>query len=296
MSYYHVRVTIKGEKTDEVRLDLTEEELERLVLMPYRQGLTITLNGRAMSSGDVQRLRISKSEVPSDYIKSQVEAERSASGVVVIGGPSLAWRTAARANDVTDQYVTGAPGYESGVEAIPSPVRTEANMDSRSVFLVHGRDLEAAAAVKDLLRSLGLRVIEWEHAVARTGTPNPYVGDVVEAGLRLAQAAVVLFTGDDMVTLREGLRREGDADVESQPLGQARPNVYYEAGFADALGRERTLLVELGDVKPFSDAAGRHVVRLDGSAAKRHAFASRLRLTGLEVDTDGQDWLTAGDL
>jgi hypothetical protein len=36
-----------------------------------------------------------------------------------------------------------------------------------------------------------------------------------------------------------------------------------------------------------SDAAGRHVVRYDGTPGKRHAFAERLRLAGLIVDTQG---------
>jgi hypothetical protein len=139
-------------------------------------------------------------------------------------------------------------------------------------------------------------VVEWEHAVAKTGLPNPYVGDVVEAGLRMAGAAVVLLTPDDFVQLRGDLVRDEDGPDEREIRGQARPNVYYEAGIADALGRDRTVIVEIGNVKSFSDAAGRHVVRYDGSAGKRHALAERLRVAGLNIDTGGQDWLSAGDV
>ena len=112
----------------------------------------------------------------------------------------------------------------------------------------------------------------------------------------MAGAAVVVLTPDDLVRLRDDLLGDDDSAEERETKGQARPNVYYEAGFADALGRERTVIVEVGPVKSFSDAAGRHVVRYDGSAAKRNALAQRLSVAGLSVDTSGEGWLTAGDV
>jgi hypothetical protein len=112
----------------------------------------------------------------------------------------------------------------------------------------------------------------------------------------MATAAVVVMTPDDIVTLPEDLVRDDDTVEERELRGQARPNVYYEAGFADAIGRDRTVIVEIGNPKSFTDAAGRHVVRYDGSPAKRNTLADRLRLAGLEVATTGTDWLTVGDL
>jgi predicted nucleotide-binding protein len=112
----------------------------------------------------------------------------------------------------------------------------------------------------------------------------------------MADAALVLFTPDDVVELRADFVRDDDGVEEIEKMGQARPNVYYEAGIADALGRDRTVLVEVGRVKSFSDAAGRHVVRYDGSPAKRNALAERLRVAGLLPDTSGSDWLSVGDV
>ena len=112
----------------------------------------------------------------------------------------------------------------------------------------------------------------------------------------MADAAVVLLTPDDIVALRPDLVGDSDGADERERRGQARPNVYYEAGIADALGRERTVIVEVGGPKAFSDAAGRLTVRYDGSAAMRHTFAGRLRLAGLAVDTTGSNWLSAGDI
>jgi hypothetical protein len=56
------------------------------------------------------------------------------------------------------------------------------------------------------------------------------------------------------------------------------------------------VLVEFGHVRPFSDVAGRHVVRLDNSAERRKDLAQALNNAGCDVDTTGTDWLTAGDL
>lgn len=167
--------------------------------------------------------------------------------------------------------------------------------DRRSVFLVHGRDRAAAQAMRDFLRAMRLEVIDWEHAVALTGEPSPYVGDVVFAGMKLADAVVVLLTPDDLVRLREDLQGEDEAADDKFVRGQARPNVIYEAGIADALGRSRTVLAEVGNVRALSDLGGRNTVRFDGSPASRSRLAGRLKAADLQLDTSGEDWLTSGD-
>jgi predicted nucleotide-binding protein len=107
---------------------------------------------------------------------------------------------------------------------------------------------------------------------------------------------MVIITPDDLVKLRPDLLYEDDREVERTIHGQARPNVIYEAGYADALGRNRTVIIEIGRSKPFSDISGRYTLRYDGSPAKRNALAQRLRLAGLEPDIEGDDWLTLGDV
>jgi hypothetical protein len=56
----------------------------------------------------------------------------------------------------------------------------------------------------------------------------------------------------------------------------------------------RTVLVELGILRPFSDVAGRHVVRLNDSIEQRRALIERLRTAGCPVNTDG-NWRHAGN-
>ncbi|WP_324701470.1 hypothetical protein [Micrococcus sp. HOU01] len=65
-----------------------------------------------------------------------------------------------------------------------------------------------------------------------------------------------------------------------------------------ALARDadRTIIVELGQIKTFSDIHGRHVVRLDNSTTKRQQLAQRLGTAGCAVSLEGTDWHTEGDL
>lgn len=163
-----------------------------------------------------------------------------------------------------------------------------------SVFVVHGRNLAARNAVFTFLRAIGVKPIEWDQAIARTGSGSPYVGEVLDLAFREGQAVVVLLTPDDVAYLRSDYAH-GDDDPEVTPAGQARPNVLFEAGMAFGRDPKRTILIEMGDVRPFSDVGGRHVIRMTDSAEKRRSLASRLETAGCPVDLSGTDWLSAGD-
>lgn len=166
--------------------------------------------------------------------------------------------------------------------------------DDRKVFVIYGRNDKARKEVFAFLRAIGLNPIEWPQAVAMTGEASPYIGDVLTRVLEVAQAIVVLQTPDDIVYLDTELC--GEDEEESRPQAQPRPNVLFEAGMAMAVSPARTVIVEFGPVKPFSDISGRHRIRLDDSLAKRQEFANRLRTAGCAVDTNGTDWHTAADL
>lgn len=166
---------------------------------------------------------------------------------------------------------------------------------SDSVFVVHGRNTAARDAVFTFLRAIGLKPIEWDQAVARTGSGSPYVGEVLDLAFREGQAVVVLLTPDDVAYLRTEYAH-GDDDPEATPRGQARPNVLFEAGMAFGRDPKRTILIEMGDVRPFSDVGGRHVIRMSNAPETRRSIASRLETAGCSVDLSGTDWLSAGDL
>jgi predicted nucleotide-binding protein len=166
--------------------------------------------------------------------------------------------------------------------------------DRRAVFVVHGRNVAARDAMFDFLRALGLLPIEWSQAVAATGRPSPYVGEVLKAAFERAQAVMVLMTPDDEARLRPHFHGRGEPPHETNLTPQARPNVLFEAGMAMAWDEDRTVLVELGRCHPFSDLGGRHVLRVDDTSQRRQELAQRLASAVLAVDASGTDWHTAG--
>jgi Predicted nucleotide-binding protein containing TIR-like domain len=166
--------------------------------------------------------------------------------------------------------------------------------DPRVVFVVHGRNTAARTAMFQFLRAIGLRPREWSQAVADTGKAMPYIGEVLDAAFSKAKAVVVLMTPDDEARLREEYRGPGDPPHETELAPQARPNVIFEAGMAMGRAPDRTVIVEVGEVRPFSDVGGRHVVRMDDSSERRQELAQRLRDAGCDVDLGGTDWHREG--
>lgn len=165
----------------------------------------------------------------------------------------------------------------------------------QTVFVVHGRNIHARNAMFNFLRSIGLNPMEWSIARSETKKTNPYIGEILDAAFSKAQAIVVLMTPDDIAYLQEKFQKDEDPSYEKQPTPQARPNVLFEAGMSIGRHPERTVLVELGKLRPFSDIAGRHIVMLTNSTKDRQELAKRLRDAGCSVNLDGTDWHTVGD-
>ncbi|MEU7921947.1 CATRA conflict system CASPASE/TPR repeat-associated protein [Micromonospora zamorensis] len=163
--------------------------------------------------------------------------------------------------------------------------------DARSVFVIHGRDAAALKAFRGFLQALDLRPLDWEQVVARTGNAAPTLIDVLDKAIEDIQAAVVLLTPDDVGTLHPNLYGSNEPEYETKPTGQARPNVLFEAGMALARYRTRTVIIEIGELRPFSDLGGVNVIKFDGTVEQLHKIAHRLRVAGCAVDTTGPDWL-----
>ena len=272
---YHVTLVPKGAGTSDFRLEfelnLSFESIEQRFLMPYRRGQPMVIKGKTIATEELERIRIFKSEHKAKALSDVWDQE-----------------------EVTQEFITGPPGSEK--EAAPhSNQELTPPTDAQEVFVVHGRNGKARQAIFDFLRSIGLHPLEWSEAVQSTGHPSPYIGDILNAAFSKAHAVVVLMTPDDDAQLREPFRGDNDPPHETKLSGQARPNVLFEAGMAMGRNEDRTILVELGTLRPFSDIAGHHVIRFDNSTQRRQELAQRLRSAGCPVNLDGTDWHTAGD-
>lgn len=288
---YHVRITPRSNRShDEVRLDLTREQLEERFLVPYREGRPVVIGGRTIPPTDIERIRITQTEEGSEQLLPIVREERRSSSVITL--ISDEWYVADRGTDVTDELITGPPG--AGVTSRREPVGPDIQ-GPRVVFVVHGRNSRARDAIFTFLRSIGLYPLEWSEAVRATGETSPYIGNILDMAFSIAQAIVVLLTPDDEGCLREPFRSPGDPPHEIELTPQARLNVIFEAGMAIGSRVDRTILVEFGELRPFSDIAGRHVIRLNNTTQRRQEFAQRLQAAGCPVNLTGTDWHTAGD-
>jgi hypothetical protein len=127
-----------------------------------------------------------------------------------------------------------------------------------------------------------------------TGRPSPYVGEILDAAFSKAVAVVVLFSPDDEAKLRSEFLKPSDDQHERSLTGQPRPNVLFEAGMAFGSKPDKTVLVQVGHMRPFSDIAGRHVVHLSDSPESRQELATKLESAGCIVDLSGSDWLREG--
>ena len=274
---YHVEVIPKvwepPHRREEQENDLLFEELERRFLAPYRKAKPIVIRGRTIATDDIHRIRI---------YETQQEIGTPAS---IPLGPMA---------DVTKEFIIGPPGWELE-EGSADAKESRPPANAREVFVVHGRNNEARDALFTFLRSIGLDPLEWTKAVHATGRPAPYIGEILDAAFSRAHAVVVLFTPDDEARLKEQFRSDSDPLHESTLTGQARPNVLFEVGMAMGRSEDRTVLVELDALRPFSDIAGRYTIRLDNSPERRQELAQRLRDAGCPVNLEGSEWYKAGD-
>lgn len=170
----------------------------------------------------------------------------------------------------------------------------ELTRDHRAVFVVYGRNTEVNRAMFSFLRSLNLNPLEWNDLIRLTGQGSPYIGDVLEVGFKVAQAAIVLFTPDDEAQLRQQYRSRNEQSYEVTLTPQPRPNVILEAGMALGIAPKRTILVEFENLRPISDLLGRHLIRMNNNHDRRNDLAQRLQTAGCDVKFTG-NWLTEGD-
>jgi predicted nucleotide-binding protein len=164
----------------------------------------------------------------------------------------------------------------------------------KKVFVVHGRNLALRTSMFRFLRALGLEPIEWSQALKATRSGSPYIGQVLDKAFKDASAVVVLLTPDDQARLKKEFARKNDPAWEITLTGQARPNVLFEAGMAFGRHPDSTILVQVGDLRDFSDIGGRHVIRLHDGVEARQQLAERLDAAGCRVDTRGTDWFSEG--
>jgi predicted nucleotide-binding protein len=181
--------------------------------------------------------------------------------------------------------------------ARPGKTRIKPTKDN-SMFVVHGRDAALNRDMYAFLSSIGIVPMEWDHAIkAAKGGANPIVGDVIKQAMEKVQGVMVLFSPDEEAKLTSKLATDGDKRKNLHLKGfQPRPNVILEAGLALGAHSDKTILVEVGNVREISDIAGKHLVHLSNSFAARKRLADRLESKlRFKIDLTGTTWQEIGN-
>ena len=195
--------------------------------------------------------------------------------------------------------IAHAPDSSAGSKSISDksdrPSVDTSGIDKRKVFVVYGRNSAAREAMFQFLQSINLHPLEWPEIVRLTGKAAPYIGEVLEKGFSTVQAVVVMLTPDDEARLLPPFHAAAEKPFETNLTPQPRPNVIFEAGMSLGLFPTRTVIVELGELRPMSDILGRHVIRMSNSLESRQDLADRLKTAGCDVQTIGMRWHQTGD-
>ncbi len=275
-------------------------DLERLDILEIAGSLAAgdvaLVGGRRVRWEEAARIRIAQSPWPWEPVYEQ-EMDRLAASNRYDMQHEKEWHVFNVCVDVTRpilrQAMADRQEPSSASTSLPSEERKAPN--PRDVWVVHGRNLEARDALFEFLTSIDLRPIEFNEARTATRNPTPYVGEILEAAFSSAQAVVVLLTPDDWAWLREEFQDVHDPPYEKSSTLQPRPNVLFEAGMAMGRDPKRTVLVQLGEIRPFSDVAGRHILQINDTPARRMELADRLADSGCDVRREGTTrWLEAG--
>ena len=246
--YYHVRITTKSDRgNDEVKLDLSIEQISERFLIPYENGIIIIINGKSIEPDDIERININRTNDDSSILIPRIRAEKRASGVCV--PISDEWYVTEKGEDVTDEFILGPPGYKkpSNTKDSNGTGAVEAITKNNRVFIVHGHDEEMKHAVARSLKKLNLEPIILHEQPNR----GKIIIEKFEDYSENIPFAIVLLSPDD-----KGCEAN---DFPKSAKLRARQNIILELGyFIGKLGRSKVLVLlkNEADFEPPSDIMG----------------------------------------
>ncbi len=234
--YYHVILSQKSSRShDEVKLDLMKDEVITRFIEPYKKGEPLFINGKTIQINDLERIRITCSQETARDIMKQIENEDRGSPIAIIGGPSIEWRAADRAKDVTDEFIQGAPGTKRRKnlsEEIEKELQEKDEFSNRKVFIVHGHDDNLKNDLEIFLREIKLEPIVLHRKPDEGLTVIEKFEKHSDVGF-----AFILLNPDDVAYPFVQLKLP---DNEKELEYRARQNVIFEFGyFVAKLGRSR---------------------------------------------------------
>jgi predicted nucleotide-binding protein len=154
----------------------------------------------------------------------------------------------------------------------------------RTVYVVYGHDTDTIHKINALLKDLGLKFLKKEEAVGLTKETAPFIGRVIDSAFEYAQAVIVLLTGDEEVQLCNEFQHYDDEYFERVFYPQPTQEQIFEAGYAFGKSPERTILIQIGHVRPFSDIVGRYILHFSEVLEDHALLRTRLQRAGCIIE------------
>ncbi|EIT7136920.1 nucleotide-binding protein [Vibrio parahaemolyticus] len=269
--YYHVTIKPKSDKWyGEYKTDLTREQVVSRYVEPYEQGLPILINGKTITPDDIERIKFYFSEKTIESYVPAIRAEEMNSSVTVIGGPSYTQTAISRSQDITDDFISGPPGYKKQLQELASSKKGHV-LDKSKVFIVHGHDDAAQTKAARFVEKLGLEAIILHEKASSGRTIIEKIEHYSNVGF-----AIVLYTPDDI----------GNAKSKADELnGRARQNVVFEHGYLiGKLGRENVAALVEQPIELPNDISGVVYINIDEAAAWQLQLAKEMKQSGYNID------------
>jgi predicted nucleotide-binding protein len=167
--------------------------------------------------------------------------------------------------------------------------------NSKSVFVIQGRNTKINKSMFDFLRAIGLQPKEWTEIKLTLKEGSPKTWDILKRGFLEAVAFIVIMTPDDEAKVKDEFSKPDDDDFEKKLTPQPRLNVILETGIALAINEKNTIIVEFGKLRKMSDLVGIHTVKMI-DVKSRKELADLLKSIGAETNHENKsDWLDTGD-
>lgn len=162
-------------------------------------------------------------------------------------------------------------------------------MNNKKVFVVTGRNEKLRLSIFNLLRALRLEPMEWMEVIKSTGQASPYLNQAIITSIEEAGAVVIIMAPEEQAKLVKELQsEEGDDKTYKQP----RPNVIFEAGLALGMKESKTIILQFGESRVFSDILGKHITKYQGKEKENDFkvnFLQKLEIAGCHCEV-GNDY------
>jgi len=159
-------------------------------------------------------------------------------------------------------------------------MHTEQETQRRTIYIVYERKTAEIQAIEHFLQQAGLSLFHKENAIELVQVATPFREEELSVAFKHAGAVIVILTGEDKVRLCKKFQQTHDSDIEKNYCLQPTPEQLFEAGYAFGMFPKRTILLQIGKVRPFSDIAGMHILHFSGTHDDYHVLHTRLIIAG----------------